>query len=290
MRLFNGFFRANVAKTLFYTTPGNYSLTLGPGKYEFILRAGGGAGGEHRTTKGTHQSGGGAGGKGGITRSEITLTELKVIDLTVGAGGLTKSNGGNGGSARVSPSGADSTSGAGGGGGHASFFKINGSAYAGANGGGGGGGAGVGYLSTAGTGGGGGGYYYYNNGTETNYAGKTGADYKQDGVAGNQQFSNIYSGWGIGTELGHQAYGGGSSGGGGGYSSSMGRFVYQMGGGGAGGDTDAGGGDPNAYNIKSIPTDTTSENATYGVTGAYGRGGEPEQNGQGGFVLIRQIG
>lgn len=134
----------------------------------------------------------------------------------------------------------------------------------------------------------------------------------EPGTQGNiTDFPEIYSGAGNSGNGGGGyagASGGGASGGGGGYgsgnhSSSRGGG----GGGGAGGSPDAGGGSggygysrgENGYNYRAYedPTDTTDENATYGVTGNYGIGGwgwgtangaRPQQ-GTGGFVLIKKI-
>ena len=133
----------------------------------------------------------------------------------------------------------------------------------------------------------------------------------QPGTEGNiVDFPDITSGaGGSGNGSGglSSASGGGASGGGGGrgsgnHSSARGGG----GGGGAGGSPDAGGGEggvgyaygTNAYNFHYEPTDTTDENAAYGVTGNYGIGGwgntlggedDNPQNGTGGFVLIKLI-
>jgi hypothetical protein len=95
------------------------------------------------------------------------------------------------------------------------------------------------------------------------------------------------------------AAGGGASGGG------AGRGVGNDsgsrgggGGGGAGGCLDAGGGAGGTgkksggagKNHHTTPTDTTPENAEYGIVGNYGTGGGPNAAGTTGFVAIRRIG
>lgn len=95
------------------------------------------------------------------------------------------------------------------------------------------------------------------------------------------------------------AAGGGASGGG------AGRGVGNDsgsrgggGGGGAGGCLDAGGGAGGTgknsggagQNHHTTPTDTTPENAEYGIVGNYGTGGGPNAAGTTGFVAIRRIG
>jgi len=123
------------------------------------------------------------------------------------------------------------------------------------------------------------------------------------GVQGNiTDFPTITSGAGAsGNGAGGYdgASGGGASGGGGGRgtgndSSSRGGG----GGGGASGCLDAGGGAGGTgkntggagYHHHTTPTDTTYENALYGITGNYGTGGTPDANGTDGFVAVRRIG
>lgn len=123
------------------------------------------------------------------------------------------------------------------------------------------------------------------------------------GVQGNiTDFPSVYSGAG-GSGNGSGGYagasGGGASGGGGGRGNGNHSGARGGGGGaGAGGCLDAGGGAGGTgaaggaagYNHHTTPTDTTAENAQYGVTGNYGTGGGPNAAGTRGFVLIRRIG
>lgn len=123
------------------------------------------------------------------------------------------------------------------------------------------------------------------------------------GVQGNiTDFPGVYSGAG-GSGNGTSGYAGASGGGasGGGAGRGSGSYSSARGGGGgagAGGCLDAGGGAGGTgyasgaagYNHHTTPTDTTAENATYGVSGNYGTGGGPNAAGTNGFVFIRRIG
>lgn len=154
------------------TTAGSTTVKIPRGIYEIVVRGAGGCGGQSTNVNG------GAGGKGLLSRTVITVPFTTVGTGTVGAGGITRANGGNGGS-KGDGTDAPQNPGDGGGGGHASLFTINGSVY-GANGGGGGGGGGGsdtngGRYSDGASGGGGGGYYRLNaDGTETSVPGQKG--------------------------------------------------------------------------------------------------------------------
>ena len=131
-----------------------------------------------------------------------------------------------------------------------------------------------------------------------------------DGVAGNQEFSNLKSGdggAGYAKRGGYGASGGGASGAAGGAVSNHGDKSSGSGGGGAGGDNDAGGGSTgvnrpgtNGSNYRKNPTSVLTENQQYGVDFSYGQGGtgtsyadgygfDVHNNGSQGFVLIRRI-
>lgn len=123
----------------------------------------------------------------------------------------------------------------------------------------------------------------------------------QSGATGNTtDFSDIYSGKGGNSDVtgGARAQGGGASGGGGAQGKGNTSTSHGGGGGGgAGGSLDAGGGQggtgyangDNGSNYHTTPTDTTTENAEYGITGNYGTGGAPATNGKGGFVYIKKL-
>lgn len=304
----------------------NTTEELTIGKYQVVCRGAGGAGGENGGARqGTAQAGG-AGGKGDLTVSEITIPNVMNVDIVVGEGGLTKTNGGNGGSKGASSGiGASSDGGAGGGGGMPSYLHYAyGDVYA--NGGGGGGGAGGNAINSqgryeggSGSGGGGGYYKFINSTTIQNIAGKNGkrgAGYwvrGVDGEAGNTtDFPDITSGGGgtgqqwngsFGNNSNGASGGGASGGSGGGGADNSDYSSGGSGGGGAGGSTDAGGGKAgmkwvnvrneckgqDASNHHTVPTDTLAENMEYGVNNNYGIGGSPNQNGSKGFVLIRRI-
>lgn len=199
-------------------------------------------------------------------------------------------------------------------------------ALGGGGGGGGGGGTHYGRYSAGAGGGGGGGFYNITSvGNFVSVPGKIGADGspgrygRRDGtpgVTGNTtDFPTVYSGAGGGgghykTESswgGAGAAGGGASGGSGGQGGgNHGSAQGGGGGGGAGGDLDAGGGQygtgrmnrppTSGYNYHIAPTDTTAENAFYGITGNYGTGGSGGSgsmvygaNGIPGFVSIKRV-
>lgn len=287
-----------------YFVPGEYTTYLMPGRYFVVTRAGGGAGG----ASGVEGGAGGAGGKGNVFAKIFDINDIGTAKVIVGDKGLVFSEGGNGGD---HGSGGTKPAGSGGGGGHGSYVGTK-NLYCLANGGGGGGGGGGGHTNYARYGGGspgagGGGYYKMNeDGTETNYNGQTGgktggSDTARggNGVNGTTSlFPNCYSVAGVagykGAAGGASARGGGASGGGGGDNGNHDDSAAYggSGGAGAGGDYDAGGGAEgaggggDAYNHHTIPTDTTEENALYGVVGNYGTGGTTAKNGTGGFVLI----
>ena len=289
------------------------------GTYQLVRRGGGGAGGQlgHASTGPYHN--GGAGGKGELKSTNVTLSQTETATIYVGAGGLTRANGGNGGAAG-DPTDANVNAGAGGGGGYPSYVKINNVVYS-ALGGGGGGGAGgsdttSGRYSDGASGGGGGGFYRIDaSGNITSVAGKKGGKggmeindvgqvAPENGINGNTtDFGNLYAGNGGKGNSGRagatRGIGGGSSGAGGGYGTGNSRSSRGGGGGGgAGGSADAGGGEggtgyndgQHGYNFHTTPTNTTAGNASYGVNANYGIGGGPESNGSKGFVLIRRIG
>ena len=146
-----------------YLTPGTYKLFLEPGFYQFGGRSGGGAGGESSSYNLAY---GGCGGSGELFNEFISIYEPTEIEIQVGSGGLTYSEGGNGGF------GGDQTDapeypGCGGGGGRPSSINIVTEEFSralGKSGGGGGGGAGAydtrpGRYADGASGGGGGGLY-----------------------------------------------------------------------------------------------------------------------------------
>ena len=303
-------FYQNLFPKEFYA-PGHYQTYMIPGTYYVITRSAGGAGG----TNGTNGVGwgsavldggtGGAGGSGKINSRIITITDFAVADIYVGSGGLAV--GGNGGGTGDC---------AGGGGGEPSYVIINDSITSANAGGGGGGGGGAGQAGrNAGSrqSGSGGGYYRleYSYDEQTgviipsivSIAGKTGVT-QANGIEGNTaDFPNIYSGNGKGGQAtsGYAgANGGGASGGGAGRGTNDGGSYSGGAGGGAGGSEDAGGGTggttvvasktgDSGYNAHTIPTDTTAENAEYGIIGDYGIGGTTATDGQGGCVVIRLV-
>lgn len=305
-----------------FIEPGEHKLTLLPGRYDTVKRGGGGAGGESDSDGVKY---GGAGGKGEITADTFIITEPTEVTVCVGNGGLIFSAGGNGGE-KGDNTDAPRYAGAGGGGGYPSYINVN-STYYSADGGGGGGGAGgsdnaPSRYSDGASGGGGGGYYKLVSGEIISVPGQKGGKggvytqsgshtSAQPGVTGNiTDFSTVSSGrggrgnnsassWKAG---GAAASGGGASGGGGG--AGLGNETYSHGGGGgggAGGSLDAGGGQAgvgtttegsvatDGSNHHTAPTDTTTENAQYGVVGNYGIGGATNTNGTAGFVLIRRV-
>ena len=293
------------------------TITLPFGTYQFVLRGAGGAGG----TNGTNGGLGGAGGKGEITSFNLTCNEATVVNINVGAGGLTYVNGGNGGYSDDTPAssshGLNNLGGFGGGGGYPSYVKVGDTYYV-ANGGGGGGGGGAsanyGRYGLGASGGGGGGYYRLDTSTGLieSVAGKLGArgggqddGYTRGmpGVDGNTtDFPNITSGRGGRGDAsglyGAGATGGGASGGGGCAGNGNHSSAYGGGaGGGAGGSEDAGGGaGGNGYangvagsNHHTTPTDTLAENQTYGINANYGIGGTNNVNGAQGCILVKRI-
>lgn len=142
-----------------YTQPGQYTLNLSPGTYQYTLRGSGGAGGSN-DSQGNRK--GGAGGKGDLSVGIFTIDNETTVIINVGDSGLTYANGGNGG-VKGNTTDAPVDPGSGGGGGKPSYI-LNSTTYYIANGGGGGGGAGGSDTNNArysdgGSGGGGGGYY-----------------------------------------------------------------------------------------------------------------------------------
>lgn len=250
-------------------TESTQTLELSPGVYRVELIGGGGAGGENNT-QGRH---GGAGATSTAVIQEIIVDKKTTCSYRVGAGGLTKEHGGNGGNAG-SDEGSIWRAGAGGGGGLPTYITFSRNIkilQTGVNtkllvsqGGGGGGGAGGtshwGRGSDGAPGGGGGGYYHMDeNGTIHNFMGKNGGDYtyvtsRTDGPWNNAKagangntgiFSEIIAGSGGrgGYSGGYHAgggaagVGGGASGGagGGGYGDNRGNHSSSHGGGGGGG-------------------------------------------------------
>jgi len=321
--LLNSFFRINQTVPLLFNEVGSGSISLEPGTYTFVIRGGGGAGGEYGGAIEGPAQFGGAGGKGEIKVYNVSVESQSMATIFVGSGGLTHSAGGNGGLGGASSGiGSASAGGAGGGGGMPSYVFVNNTYYF-ALGGGGGGGAGGNSIHHRGRyeggsgSGGGGGYYRFNNGTITSVPGKSGqggSGYNtrgKDGIAGNTtDFPNIVSGVGGSggsysgqyNNGGYGAYGGGASGGSGGGGPQNTDYARGgAGGGGAGGSVDAGGGHGgvawerwagsnvfggNGTNFHTTPTDTTNENAQNGIMGNYGIGGATNTNGVSGCVLI----
>lgn len=307
-------------KDVFLNTPQDTTVRLPDGYYTIVIRGAGGAGGTQGSANGSTGGVGGCGGKGKIFSTTFFLQNTVYARAYVGAGGKTRPNGGNGGAGGTrggrydhGATGGDGTNACGGGGGFPSFLKIDSTLYFALGGGGGGGGgcgSGSGRYSGGAGGGGGGGYYRLLSDTtiqavngQPGAGGGSGYDHPGwAGIAGNTtDFPQITSGYGGTSNYagGGGASGGGASGGGGGYGSGNHSSAHGAGGGGgAGGDLDAGGGERgygagtagDGYNRKTTPTDTTSENAQYGVTGNYGTGGGPNAAGTRGFVLIRRIG
>lgn len=292
-------------KDIFMSTAGTQTIKMPPGTYNIILRGSGGAGGQAGAGYNTPGLGG-AGGKGKIFVKTIKLTSEATALLCVGTPGSVNGNGGSGYATDGQTEGL--YAGNGGGGAFPTYIQIGTTYYIAAGGGGGGGGAGggrTGRYADGGNGGGGGGYYRMtSNGTITSIAGKNGArGFKNvsgsgdigegSGVAGNTtDFPNVYSGkggsgWHYDSHPntgGARAQGGGASGGGGGgWANNHTSGNGGHGGGGAGGCDDAGGGGTNTgrgtyppetgTNYHVDPTDTTAENALYGVSGNYGMGG-----------------
>ncbi len=305
-----------------FTTSG-YAI-LPPGTYQIVVRGSGGSGGSTGQTVDASSPGGsgGAGGKGEIAATTVTLTDTLQAYINIGAAGVVKSQGGNGGSSVANNSGA--VGGAGGGGGHACWITIPEISFmfAAQGGGGGGGGAGggsYGRYADGGASGAGGGFYIYNYTNpiqpntvpnEVNYVGRDSVPHRNNtsGAAGTQGY-NINSSpafSGAGTRGSYSPWGGGAgaayygaSGGSGADGDNESGAWSGGGGGGAGGTLDAGGGQGgtarqgfvggNGYNFHTVPTSTVSENASYGVSGSYGQGGNPDGNGVAGFVLIKRI-
>lgn len=296
-----------------FTTPGTYQIVLPAGTYQVVARGAGGSGGNTARARAVAGGVGGAGAPGQLKDYTVSFNTATLLSVYVGEGGKLYDQGGNGGAAGYQWS--ESDLGHGGGGGMPSYLKrSNGECFAGAQGGGGGGGGGgntnQGRYSGGGGGGGGGGFYYLESTGVTNYPGKAGGNGGTSGagasagVAGYNFDTSVTSGRG-GTSNhggGAAATGTGASGGGGGYGSGNESGARGgTGGGGAGGSAQAGGGDAGynnatggvrgtaASNHYTTPIDTTADNATYGITGNYGQGGAPNQNGQGGFVIIRRV-
>lgn len=303
------------------------SLTLNPGVYRIELIGGGGAGGASITGYNNQVRSGGAGATSIPTVSEIIITQPTTMTYYVGAGGKTKKNGGNGG-APGDGGNSHEVGGAGGGGGNPTYVTFDtsvsllkggtASKYLISQGGGGGGGAGgdgrYGRWGGGGSGGGGGGYYHMDatTGKITPYDGKKGGyaigSDDQPGGAGakgnSDLFSNIISGKGgrggysgsLRDGAGAGATGGGAGGGGGrAGAGNHGSSYGGGGGGGAGGSTRAGGGAAGhgkengtaGYNhrVKAEP----QKDYYTGITVKYGEGGIPDENGQDGFIRVRQI-
>lgn len=309
-----------------YEEPGTYEIALTPGVYTVMMRGAGGAGGNNGDGNTGTYGKGGAGGTAELVQETFTLSRAVVATVYVGAGGLTKSNGGNGGD-RGEP-GWMSTGrywgGAGGGGGFPTYLKIFTRYILSAGGGGGGGGGGAGERSTSSHnssagGGGGGGYYRLERGVVTSVPGKKGAtgaprsgsEYDgANGTAGNtQDFPSLYSGAGgighgsISGSKGNGASGGGASGASGGsYTLGSGYTsgTSGAGGGGAGGSTDAGGGtggpaltggqsDSRGSNASNPHTTPTLSTNYLGENSNLGRGGNPNENGYGGWLYITLV-
>lgn len=311
--LMYSFFRTtNQPRSFLYSIAGTYSLFLTEGKYRFVLRGAGGAGGAN----GGNGVSGGCGGKGElVVYNDIVVSAPTQITLIVGEKGyLSGGNGGSGGSA------GGYVGGQGGGGGHPSYFYLptNSTYYYAEGGGGGGGGGGARFGGSkyspvaASGGGGGGGKYWFSNGSVLSVNGAPGGDSathsaQTGGNGDTSRFPNLYGGHGgwSADSAGVNAQGaaGGSGGGAGGgagmcYISSHDYKSGGQGGGGAGGDNDAGGGttqaggqqnSSNPSNVKTIPTNIVAENAIYGVSGSFGMGGTPNNNGNDGFILIERL-
>lgn len=285
-------------------TAGTVKIILTHGTYLVDLVGGSGAGGTD------NNGSGGCGGMGKHEQFTIILTRPMAITVSVGEGGKIRTDG-NGGKAGTLGSryergvtGADTVKGYGGGGGFPTYIVINGVYYI-AQGGGGGGGAGqlrgTGRYSGGGGGGGGGGLYFLTSeGVLTSILGMDGPGgagcYQAgwDGLVGNtSMFPSVRSSNGtVGSEgrpAGVGQFGAGSSGGAG--SGSHGNHSSATGGhggGGAGGDGDAGAGESGsgAITVKTVPTEVFD---WQGLPTNLGKGGLPNENGNNGWVWIRQI-
>lgn len=309
---------------------GTYELLLSPGTYFVATCGGGGAGG----SKGEDSSGGQLGGFGGSggsaipTLATVTINESLSANVYVGAGGLTKENGGNGGNGG-SGSHPGGDGGGGGGGGMPTYIhfsapiNVNGTATdliisTGGGGGGGGGGGNEGNRSAEGAGGGGGGGSYsmdsaYN---IVNLAGKTGGDgggtYSNGGAGINGYGTETQSGAGgrgYETRGGAAASGFGASGGGGGGGKSNDDSGWKRpggaGGGGAGGSITAGGGGggtangesynapgENAGNYRQTPiklSEYFGQNTSLGMGGNGQTDSQAATNGYNGWFFIIKI-
>ena len=256
------------------------TFVLTPGVYQIELFGGGGAGGVESHWVIDEQNEfwltgrGGAGATSTPTIETIIVEKKTTCTYKIGAGGLTKSNGGNGGdggSGKGNNNVDINVGGAGGGGGFPTYVLFsrkvllnNGKASTNvlcSQGGGGGGGGGASFIGAGNGGGGGGGYYYYDTNKKIiqSFAGQNGAGAQQNGRNGASatMFPNIHSGgggYGVNdineTQLEPNTKGGvGGGAGGGGGGLSTGGYVTNLfgerngcGGGGAGGCPNAGGG------------------------------------------------
>lgn len=317
------------ARTQLFTS--GSSISLPAGQYQFIMRGGGGAGGQTGGNYGDSVGGvGGCGGCGKLVVQDVTVySGGRHYNIVIGTGGLTYSNGGNGGFRGAGGVNASPYAGSGGGGGMPSYvwWTNNGNDYFyAANGGGGGGGGGGAATNNrrydaGGAGGGGGGFYKIASNSQNGFsvtsmagkAGKNSTGYYTAGSVGengyyiNSKDLNIYAGGGgngtgaVGAGQARYRGASGSSGGGGPANSNTG--AGGNGGGGAGGCEDAGGG-ANARNTKysqynsslaptnagkTTPTNTLAENQSYGVNADYGKGGTTNTNGSQGFVIVKRI-
>ena len=297
-----------------FETAGKYELLLSPGTYYVAMSGGGGAGGSIGKNIGLAGGNAGAGGKGDVVTQKIILDTATRATVYVGAGGLTKANGGNGGNGGTQgtrdgggTTGGDSVNGCGGGGGYPTYIHFSNNQIVYANGGGGGGGGGEGSSGTVrysnpGGGGGGGGFYRLNTTTLEIAsvpgkpgggagAGNDGSALPAAGQAGNADFPQVYSGaGGAGNHSagGARATGGGASGGGGGCSSGNSSGAAGGGGGGGGGGSpDAGGGaggsgswqnGGTAYNHHTTPTTAYDY---LGRSTNLGRGGQGQTSSKG---------
>lgn len=316
--LLNPLMYGNQWKDLLITEAGTNIFTLPKGIYQIVVRGAGGAGGVIGVSGGAC----GAGGKGKLSAQFVTVPHTVKATAYVGAGGLIKTDGGNGGYGGGNGSrygvasnltGADTSSG-GGGGGYPSYIEISSSYYYALGGGGGGSGGRTttkGRYSGGAGGGGGGGFYRFDptDGTITSVDGQpgggggggSGANGIGSLTGNTTDFPNVSSGGGGSSNhaAGAGASGGGAGGGGGGYGAGNDSSAYGGGGGGgAGGCDDAGGGAAGSgrnsggsgSNHHTTPTDPTDENALYGIIGNYGIGGAGGENGSDGYVFVKRIG
>jgi len=271
----------NIAGTYYFMPP----VT---GTYNLIIVGAGGAGGNSRTGL---INGGGGGGSGYMLRTQVTVTALKMMTITVGSGGtISGSDGGNGNSGGVSSiavyGGSTYSANGGSGGAGVSSGGIAGiGGNGGMAGGGGGGGEGIGHASNGGnsasytggsysTGYGGGGAGQTANGSNAS------GTVSGNGGAGTNTTATIsdFSGSGSGGTGSNGSPDGRGGAGGGGYGGVGGSATVYRGGQGAGG----------YGTIQIAPYDSNYHSGSGYGAGGYGgaTGTNNGANGANGLVLI----